>query len=704
MTREVTESKSSREDGEVPVIGKIPTLPEFRENVMLLRSLVNKCPAIICFRDIDGNLILVNEMFSRLFDLDGDAVIGKKDFEILPAGLLTAVQIHDDVVLKKKKSVHFEQELTIGNEKKLYFCMKFPLHEDGVVYGTACIATDITDRKQDTVVQRRWESVFSNVRIGLAVLDPANNTIELMNPALARMHGYSPEELKDRPISDLFAPDGLKLVGDCLSCAQDHSSSRESMHLRKDGSEFPVLIDITSVTADKGDLLYRIVNVQDITVRKQAEEKLKYQAYHDTLTGLPNRDMFLMYLDLEITQAMRNEYKIAVLYLDIDRFKNVVDSLGHSTGDQLLTETAARLRSCIRQSDTIARIGGDEFAILLSDYQRPEDVVINIREIIAAMNAPFQLGSHEFYITLSFGISMFPEDGKDPATLLKNADNAMFQAKEAGRNSYHFFNALLNKRTVEHLILENSLRKAIERDELLVYYQPQINLATGRIDCLEALVRWKHPDLGLLRPEQFLPIAEENGFIAKIDLWVLQHACAQNKAWQKAGLMHIPVSVNLSARELHDPNLIENISRVLAETGLESTYLEIEITETNAMLDIARAVSNMDKLREMGVGIAIDDFGTGFSSLNYLKKLPIGKIKIDKSFVKGVVSEPGDQAIVSAVIAMGKNLKLYIVAEGVEKKEQLEFLRAKKCDAVQGFLFSEPMPAKRFNTLLSTAA
>ena len=308
------------------------------------------------------------------------------------------------------------------------------------------------------------------------------------------------------------------------------------MHLRKDGSEFPVLIDITSVAADKGEVLYRIINVQDITARKQAEENLRYQAYHDLLTGLPNRDMFLMYLDLEITQARRNDYKIAVLYLDVDRFKNVVDSLGHSTGDKLLTETAARLGSCIRKSDTIARIGGDEFAILLSDYQRPEDVVINIREIVAAMNAPFQLGSHEFYITLSFGISMFPEDGEDPDTLLKNADNAMFQAKEAGRNSYHFFNASLNKRTVENLILENSLRKAIERDELLVYYQPQMNLATGRIDCLEALVRWKHPDLGLLRPEQFLPIAEENGFISKIDLWVLQAACAQNKAWQKAGL------------------------------------------------------------------------------------------------------------------------------------------------------------------------
>jgi EAL domain-containing protein (putative c-di-GMP-specific phosphodiesterase class I) len=320
------------------------------------------------------------------------------------------------------------------------------------------------------------------------------------------------------------------------------------------------------------------------------------------------------------------------------------------------------------------------------------------------MNASFQLGSHEFYITLSFGISMFPEDGDDPDTLLKNADNAMFQAREAGRNSYHFFNASLNKRTVENLILENSLRKAIERDELLVYYQPQMNLTTGEIDCLEALVRWKHPDLGMLRPAQFLPIAEENGFISTIDLWVLHAACAQNKAWQQAGLKHIPVSVNLSARELHDPGLIGNISRVLGETGLESTYLEIEVTETSAMRDIERAISNMDRLREMGVGLAIDDFGSGFSSLNYLKKLPIGKIKIDKSFVKGVVTDAGDQAIVSAVIAMGKNLNLCVVAEGVEMQEQLDFLKTKRCDAVQGFLFSEPLPAKRFDSLLLRTA
>lgn len=703
MTREVTESKTIKGGGEVHAIGKIPRLPEFRENIMLLKSFVNKCPAVIFFRDIEGNLILVNEKFARLFDLDGDAVIGKKDAEILPAAMLQALRIHDELVLEKRTSEHFEYELTIQNEKKFYFCMKFPLHDDDAFYGTACIATDITDRKQDTVVQRRWEDVFSNVRIGLAVLKPEDNTIELINPALARMHGYTTGELKNRPIIDLFAPEGLKIVADCLASVHDDSSSRESMHRRKDGSEFPVLIDITSVAADKGEVLYRIVNVQDITARKQAEENLRYQAYHDLLTGLPNRDMFLMYLDLEITQARRNDYKIAVLYLDVDRFKNVVDSLGHAAGDKLLKETGARLGSCIRKSDTIGRIGGDDFAILLSDYQRPEDVVINIREIVAAMNAPFQLGSHEFYITLSIGISMFPGDGQDSDTLLKNADNAMFQAKEAGRNSYHFFNAELNKRTVENLILENSLRKAIERDELLVYYQPQMNLKTEQIDCLEALVRWKHPDLGLLRPEQFLLIAEENGFISKIDLWVLQSACAQNKAWQNAGLKHIPVSVNLSARELHDPDLIANISRVLGETGLDSAYLEIEVTETNAMYNIERALSNMDKLREMGVGLAIDDFGTGFSSLNYLKKLPIKKIKIDKSFVKGVVSDDGDQAIVSAVIAMGKNLKLYIVAEGVEKREQLEFFKSKHCDAVQGFYFSEPLPAKRFNTLLPTA-
>ena len=703
MTPEEMGTNTVKGNGHVHMIGKIPALPDFRAKVLLLRSLVNKCPAVIFFRDLDGTLILANERFARLFSLDGNAVIGKKDFEILPAEILQALQMHDDVVLKKKTGMHFEHELTVGNEKKLFFCMKFPLHDDNAVYGTACIATDITERKQDAALQRRWESVFRNVRTGLAVLEPGN-TIELINPAMARMHGYSPDELKNRPIVDLFAPEGSRAAADCLSSVHDGACPLESVHRRKDGSEFPVLIDISPVAAENGELLHRVVNVQDITVRKLAEEELKYQAYHDPLTGLPNLDMFLMYLGLEITQARRNDYKIAVLYLDIDRFKNVVDSLGHSTGDKLITETAARLGACIRKSDTIARIGGDEFAILLSDYQRPEDVVINIREIVNAMNAPFQLGSHEFFITLSFGISMFPGDGDDPDTLLKNADNAMFQAREAGRNSYHFFNASLNKRTVENLILENSLRKAIERDELLVYYQPQMNLATGEIDCLEALVRWKHPDLGMLRPEQFLPIAEENGFISKIDLWVLHAACARNKAWQQDGLKHIPVSVNLSARELHDPGLIDNITRVLGETGLDSTYLEIEVTETNAMHDIARAVSNMDRLRDMGVGLAIDDFGTGFSSLDYLKKLPIGKIKIDKSFIKGVVSDAGDQAIVSAVIAMGKNLNLYIVAEGVEMQEQLDFLKSKGCDAVQGFLLSEPLPAKRFNGLLLRAA
>jgi diguanylate cyclase (GGDEF)-like protein/PAS domain S-box-containing protein len=701
MALEKAKGESAEKNGSRPA-EELRVPPRLREHFLFLEDLANNCGAIVFFRDAAGRLILVNEGFIRFINGDRNAVVGMMDSDILPPDILEAVRLRDDYVLKKKKSVHFEHEFEVSGEIRSFSCIKIPLQEEGAVYGTACIATDTTANKSEKASQRRWEEIFRNVRTGVAVLSPGKNTIQLANPAFARMHGYSTEELENRPVIDLFAADGLKLISQCLASATEkRSGSCETLHRKKDGTEFPVLVDIASVEAEPGKTQYWIINVQDLTALKQAEEKIKFQAYHDALTGLPNRELFLMYLDLEITQALRNNYKIAVLCLDIDRFKNVIDSLGHVAGNTILKETARRLRSCIRKSDTIARIGGDEFAILISDIKRPEDIVINVREIVAAMNAPFPVGNHEFYITLSFGISIFAEDGEDPETLLKNADNAMFHAKESGRNSYHFFNAALNKRTVERLLLENNLRKTMERDELLVYYQPQMNLATGVISSLEALVRWKHPELGLLKPEQFIPLAEEMGFINRIDEWVLRTACAQSKAWQEAGLRRLPVSVNLSAREFLDPELVPTISRILEETGLDPAYLEIELTESIAMRDTKLVADNLARLKEMGVGLAIDDFGTGFSSLSYLRKLPITKLKIDKSFVRGIASETGDQIIVSAVIAMGKSLGLHTVAEGVENKAQLAFLQSKQCDAVQGFLFNEPLPPRRFIDILS---
>ena len=448
-------------------------------------------------------------------------------------------------------------------------------------------------------------------------------------------------------------------------------------------------------------IIYGVAGISiDITELKKAEDTIKYQAYHDPLTGLPNRALFEMYLDLEIAQARRNEQKLAVVVLNLDRFKTINDTLGHAAGDRLIREVASRLGSLIRQSDTLAHFGGNEFAVLLADLKRPEDVTMVAADIVAAMQTPFSVGPHELYTTASIGIGLYPEDGDNPGTLLVNADIAMAQAKQQGGNRYQFFNPAVNVRTVERLLLENRLRQTLARGELVVYYQPQVDIETWRITCLEALVRWRHPELGMLTPKQFIPIAEEIGFITAIDEWVLHTACLQNKAWQDSGLPAVCITVNLSAPEFHRPTLADTVDRVLKETGLDPRYLNIEITEGTAIQALELAVPAMGKLTGMGIGLSIDDFGTGYSSLSYLKKFPVQKIKIDQSFIRDVASHSEDQAIVNAVIAMGHSLRLSVVAEGVETPEQLSFLRSSRCDEVQGFIFSEPAPADAVKGLL----
>ena len=487
--------------------------------------------------------------------------------------------------------------------------------------------------------------------------------------------------------------------------------SDEYRYRRADGS-YAVVIDRAFILRDdRGKALRMIGSMMDITARKQAEEKISHLAYYDALTELPNRSLFEDRLPQALSLARRNEQMVAVMLLDLDRFKNINDTLGHSTGDLLLRGVAERLTGCLRASDTVARFAGDGFAVLLTQISRKQDArkiakrteknALEIAQnILEALKAPFSVDGHELYPTASIGISVYPDDGADPQALLRNAGAALHAVKEQGGNGYQFYTENMNARAVEQLTLESGLRRALEREEFVLYYQPQVDIIGGQILAVEALIRWQSPELGFVSPGDFIPLAENNGLIVPIGEWTLRTACAQNRAWQEEGLPPLRMSVNLSPRQFEQPNLIDTVARVLEETGLGPQYLEFELTEGSIMRNAERAIITLRKLKEMQIQIAIDDFGSGYSSLSYLKRFPIDRLKIDQSFVRDATADPTDAAIIMAIITLAQNLRLKVIAEGVETDEQLRFLRLLRCDEMQGWLFSKAIPAESLKQLL----
>jgi diguanylate cyclase (GGDEF)-like protein len=428
--------------------------------------------------------------------------------------------------------------------------------------------------------------------------------------------------------------------------------------------------------------------------------EMKHLAQHDILTDLPNRMVLKDRLTQAIATAHRNGTKVAILFLDLDQFKRINDSLGHAIGDKLIQSVAARLISCVRSTDTVSRQGGDEFIVLLSEIKHSTDAGITARKILTALTASHGVDRHHLHVAASIGVSTYPEDGEDAELLIKNADTAMYQAKQKGRNNYQFFKKDMNLRAVNRQFIEDGLREALESDQFVLHYQPKINLATGAISGMEALLRWMHPTSGLLRPLQFLPIAEDCGLILPIGRWVLKEACRQVREWIDAGLRVAPVAVNVSSLEFRSEGFLDNVRAILRETGLEPRYLELELTETVLMQHAESTVSVLSALKSMGVRLAVDDFGTGYSSLSYLKRFPIDSLKIDQSFVRDITSSTDDVPIIRAVITMGKSLRQRVVGEGVETEEQMAFLRANGCDEAQGYYLSLPLPAEHFVELL----
>jgi len=445
--------------------------------------------------------------------------------------------------------------------------------------------------------------------------------------------------------------------------------------------------------------------ISNITKYKQAAENAKYLAYHDTLTGLPNRYLFNDRLKQAIAHAEREKGLLAILFLDIDNFKHTNDTIGHKAGDVLLQNIAERVAGCLRSADSVfrispgepeslvARLGGDEFTVLLTDISNIQDPAKVAQRVLSMVAEPFIIGSHEIFITASVGIAVFPFDGGDLDTLLVNADVAMYQAKEQGRNNYQYYSESMNKFAFERFTIEHKLRRALEHNEFMLFYQPQIDIRTGKMIGVEALIRWLQPDLVLIKPNEFIPLAEETGLIIPIGEWVLRTACAQSKAWQKDGISSIRMTVNVSGIQFKQQNFVETVSQVLNDTGLAPEGLQLELTESTIMKDTENSIKKLHALQAMGIQVAIDDFGTGYSSLNYLKRFPLSTLKIDYSFVKDLVSSSVDQSIVSAIVSLAHNFNLKVIAEGVETRTQLSFLHEARCGGVQGYLICPPVNA-----------
>jgi diguanylate cyclase (GGDEF)-like protein len=438
--------------------------------------------------------------------------------------------------------------------------------------------------------------------------------------------------------------------------------------------------------------------------KRRADERIEYLASHDSLTGLPNREMFNGLLRHSIETAQRHGWKFSLLFIDLDRFKVINDSLGHEAGDMLLVEVSHRLRGALRGSDVVARLGGDEFVVILEETGERGDIEKIAGELLSTLSQPMQLSGHECHTTASIGIALYPSDGIDAQTLTKNADMAMYLAKEDGKNGFRFFNSDVKVQSIERLTLETALRRALERDQFSLHYQPKVDMLTGQITGVEALLRWEHPDFGMVSPMQFIPLAEETGLIVPIGRWVLKEACGQNMAWQRRGLRPVSMAVNLSPRQFADPNLLHDVDEALFASGMSPVLLQLEVTESMVMRNVARAIRVLDAIQSRGIRIAIDDFGTGHSSMSLMKQFPIDTIKIDRSFVRDLAEDPEDQAIAQAIISMGKALGMTVVAEGVETVEQQTFLREQGCDEMQGYLISKPVPAREFAELLRAPA
>jgi diguanylate cyclase (GGDEF)-like protein/PAS domain S-box-containing protein len=550
--------------------------------------------------------------------------------------------------------------------------------------------------------EQRAASTLALAAIGIAHVDDSGRII-YANPQLCRMLSYSESELLQMSVKDISHPDDVNVTDDMrdrLRKGEIDSFKMEKRYLRRDGIPIWVALTVASRRDSAGRRSYDVSIVEDISTRKAAQEQVQYLATHDGLTGLPNRAFFAQLAKLSLESVKRRNGKIAVLFVDLDRFKVINDSLGHDAGDVLLCEMATRFRECLHGSDVVARLGGDEFVVLLPDVSDDAQPAIVARSLLSAAMRPVEIHQRECRVTASIGICLYPQADQDDHALLRNADLAMYVAKEKGKNNYQYYSPALRARSAGRLAIETHLRQGLERNEFSLQYQAKVRIDTDTITGVEALLRWNSAELGAVSPVQLIPVAEDTGLIVPIGRWVLHTACTQNAKWLQDGLPPVRICVNLSMRQLEDPGLIKDIQLALAQSKLPPHLLELELTESLIMHNVERAVRILTDIKSLGVRLAIDDFGTGYSSLAQLKRFPIDTLKVDRSFIRQIPTDAEDRAITEAIIAMGKTLSLTVVAEGVETPEQKAFLRERACDEMQGYYFSTPVHPDDFAALL----
>ncbi len=607
------------------------------------------------------------------------------------------------LAMDEGQSLDFEHRIVRpgGEVRVVHQLAEVVRDEQGVPLQIVGAMQDITERRRSEEEMRLLVRVFENTIEGIVVTD-ANEVIQMVNRAFTDVTGYSAEEAvgqtprllnSGRHSRDFYADMWASLMNSGYW-------QGEIWNRRKSGEAYPEWLTITAIRDARGQVSHYVGVFHDITETKRNQEQIAYQAYHDALTGLPNRLLFNDRLKMALARAQRKHTGLAVMFLDLDRFKNINDSLGHAVGDRLLQSVAKRLVHWLREEDTVARLGGDEFIMLLQDTMDPEYAMHVGQRILESLSEPFRVGGQDLYVSASIGITLYPHDGRDLETLVSNADIAMYRAKEEGRNNCKLFTPAMNQQVVQRMALETSLRRALDEGEFLLHYQPKVDLRSGQVVGVEALVRWLKPGEGLIPPDEFIPVAEETGLIVPLGHWVLRTACAEIKKWHQMGYRDLHMAVNISPRQFMQKDLVQMVREILRETRLDPCHLELEITENVVMFNVEEAIVTLKELKDLGVRLSMDDFGRGYSSLYYLKRFPMDALKIDRSFVGDIVTDPDDASIVNTIISMSRSLGLEVVAEGVETTDQLDFLRSNACNQMQGFLFSRPVSGEQLVDIL----
>ncbi|WP_216613747.1 sensor domain-containing protein [Vibrio mediterranei] len=673
---------------------QIPTLQQF----------IDALDDHVWVKDADRKYIAVNKSVESAWNLPRSEIFGKTDFELFSKSRSEHYQKADDRVIDSGAQETVEECASrdaYGHDVWLE-TIKSPIQQpDGELIGVIGMTRNVTRRKQVEVRLSITSEIFNNFQEGMMITDQ-NGKILDVNSAFSEVTGYQAIEVIGK--NPRFLQSGHHDAQFYQNLWQQLSETGlwkgEFINRKKDGSIYPQMATISTINDDGNSLLHYICVFEDISKQKAHEEKLRKMAFFDPLTNLPNRSHLTSILEQSIEGGQRHSEQFATLFLDLDHFKHINDSKGHLYGDRLLSQVADRLTDVLHHRASIGRIGGDEFVIILTDYDSEAQLLDTIDETLGVFNRPFELDSQEsLRVSGSIGVALYPQDGQNSETLLKNADTAMYLAKKNGRNGYAFYSPDLTYSSVLHVRVQSALHDAVEKQQLSLVYQPQYDLANNTLIGVEALLRWNHPELGVIAPAQFIPIAEKTGLIQRIGAWVIREACEQGRRWLDQGIEFGKIAVNVSGLQLQHPNFVTKLKQKLLDTNFPAERLEIEITESFLLIDHKLAVDTLNQIRELGIEISLDDFGTGYSSLSYLKGLPISKLKIDRSFICDVPDENDSNAIVQAIIVMGETLSLKIVAEGVENGDQVEYLRSHGCEYGQGYVFSKPVTADQLATL-----